>query len=90
MDLNNEDQQARTELRERFLRLISLISGGKQCEMKLYDNTNYKCKVRGFDSAFEHMIVEELVTPHPIPNGKAIIRLNDVISLKCQMDKLSQ
>ncbi|KAF5296409.1 hypothetical protein FQR65_LT01396 [Abscondita terminalis] len=89
MDENNEEMEARVALRERFLRLISLITGGTQCEMQLYDNKKYNCVVRGFDSAFEHVVVEELVTPHPIPDKKAVIRLNDVIVLQCEMDKLS-
>ncbi|KAK5641722.1 hypothetical protein RI129_010269 [Pyrocoelia pectoralis] len=81
----DEITQARVELRERFLRLISSLCGGKECDLKLYDNNEYKCNVRAFDPSFDNMIVENLSTPHPLQNGFTIIRLNDVISIKCDV-----
>ncbi|KAF5288760.1 hypothetical protein FQA39_LY15251 [Lamprigera yunnana] len=77
MNSNSDEVDARVELRERFLRFISFLTGGKRCDLKLYDNRNYKCNVRAFDSNFENLVVDGFVAPRPVPDGRVIIRISD-------------
>lgn len=47
----------------------------------MYENTKVTCNVCAFDSSFENIVVENLVTPLPVPIKKAILRTNDIIML---------
>ncbi|KAF2904207.1 hypothetical protein ILUMI_01968 [Ignelater luminosus] len=76
-----EIQHTRAFLRERFLRLISRLSGGEKCQLKLHENHDHTCNVRAFHPNFETVIVESLQTNYPNPIPKAIIRTNDIISM---------
>lgn len=93
------EQTIRAELRERFLYLISNLTGmflitfssrtnyfvcflgGRECTVNMYENTKVTCNVSAFDSDFENIVVENLVTPLPVPIKKAILRTNDIISM---------
>lgn len=48
----------------------------------MYDNTKVDGKVLAFDSSFENVIVEDLITPFPTPIQKAVLRTNDIISMR--------
>ncbi|XP_044253386.1 uncharacterized protein LOC123004273 isoform X2 [Tribolium madens] len=85
-DCETEKQEAMAFLRERYLYLLSSLCGAGDCEIKMYENTNVKCRIKAFDSNFENIIVEDLQTPMPIPINKAILRTNDLISMKFNCD----
>ncbi|XP_044735359.1 uncharacterized protein LOC123297675 [Chrysoperla carnea] len=57
-----EKQQIRTELRQRFLKLITRLQG-KQCSFKTCENTNVEALFKVCDPNFETIIVENLKTP---------------------------
>ncbi|XP_017782492.1 PREDICTED: uncharacterized protein LOC108566891 [Nicrophorus vespilloides] len=82
----NEEQIARTFLRERFLKLVTKLSG-QQCKVKMYELTDVECKMKAFDPKFENVIVEDLKTPLPQIMQKSILRTNDIISMHFRVDK---
>ncbi|RZC41383.1 hypothetical protein BDFB_002023 [Asbolus verrucosus] len=61
---NTEQQEAMAFLRERYLYLLSslCVTGGGDCNIKMYENTNVKCQIKAFDSNFENIIVENLTS----------------------------
>ncbi|XP_012255945.2 gem-associated protein 7-like [Athalia rosae] len=81
-----EKQEARTFLRERFLRVISGVIG-KEASFQLYENTKVKAEFRGCDIDCLEIFTRNLETP----SGKvpeAILRATDVISF--EIDNIQQ
>lgn len=47
----------------------------------MYENTTVTGNVCAFDSNFENIVVENLITPLALSINKAILRTSDIISL---------
>ncbi|XP_066600862.1 gem-associated protein 7-like [Prorops nasuta] len=72
-----EKQEARSFLRERFLRVITGIVG-KQAKFQMYENTKVTAEFRGCDVDCSEVFVRNLETPMgKIP--EAILRTSDII-----------
>ncbi|KAJ3644668.1 hypothetical protein Zmor_022379 [Zophobas morio] len=87
-DSETEEQEAMAFMRERYLYLLSnlCVAGMGECNVTMYENTNVKCHIKAVDSNFGNVIVENLVTPLPVPINKAILRTNDIISMEFTCD----
>ena len=76
----NQKQDLRTFLRERFLRLCAHIPG-QEAFLSLHENTKVSCKLGHIDIDVQHIQTSELKTPMgTIPD--ATLRTSDVISIK--------
>ncbi|EFO25647.2 gem-associated protein 7 [Loa loa] len=71
------EQEQRTELRERFLRMMSFL-GGKQVELDMHERTQVVGKFGAVKADLTHYIVDALITPIGVINH-AILRMNDTI-----------
>jgi hypothetical protein len=87
-DADTEKQEAMAFMRERYLYLLSslCVTGEGDCNIAMCENTNVKCQIKAFDSNFENIIVENLITPMPVPINKAILRTSDIISMQFNCD----
>jgi hypothetical protein len=65
-----------------FIYQLKLVTGEGDCNIAMCENTNVKCQIKAFDSNFENIIVENLITPMPVPINKAILRTSDIISMQ--------
>ncbi|VDI52261.1 gem associated protein 7 [Mytilus galloprovincialis] len=73
-------QEQRTFLRERFLRLLSHLSG-QDAKIKMHERTSVSCVLGQVDIDIHHVQVSDLTTPMGnIPN--AVLRMSDVISIE--------
>lgn len=73
-------QEQRTFLRERFLRLLSHLSG-QNAKIKMHERTSVSCVLGQVDIDIHHVQVSDLTTPMGnIPN--AVLRMSDVISIE--------
>ncbi|XP_059483094.1 uncharacterized protein LOC132201165 [Neocloeon triangulifer] len=85
MDSANEDdceevQRVRTEMREKFLRLMTALAGQK-CEFSMLEKTNVRGELKGCDRDVLNLCVSNLETPlGVIP--QAILRTEDIVSVK--------
>ncbi|XP_046672743.1 gem-associated protein 7-like isoform X1 [Homalodisca vitripennis] len=74
-----DKQEARSFLRERFLRALAHVSD-KECTLHLYDKSNVNAKFGGIDVDMFKLYVKDLQTPmfqHP----HAIVRTSDILSI---------
>ena len=74
-----ENQEARAFLRERILRALTGIVG-KDCEFRMFDNTNVTAEFRGSDVDVMHFCVRKLKTPLGVL-PEAILRTSDIIRM---------
>jgi gem associated protein 7 len=73
-------QEQRTFLRERFLRLLSHLSG-QEAKINLHERTSVSCVLGTMDIDIHHIQVSNLTTPMGnIPH--AVLRMSDVISIE--------
>lgn len=73
-------QEQRTFLRERFLRLLSHLSG-QEAKINLHERTSVSCVLGSMDIDIHHVQVSNLTTPMGnIPH--AVLRMSDVISIE--------
>lgn len=73
-------QEQRTFLRERFLRLLSHLSG-QEAKINLHERTSVSCVLGFMDIDIHHVQVSNLTTPMGnIPH--AVLRMSDVISIE--------
>ena len=73
-------QEQITFLRERFLRLLSHLSG-QEAEIKLHERRTVNCVLGPVDIDVHNVQVSDLSTPMGnIPN--AVLRMSDVITIK--------
>ncbi|PSN30687.1 hypothetical protein C0J52_25583 [Blattella germanica] len=77
--ISEEHQEARAFLRERFLRAITGIVG-KDCEIRMFDNTKVTAEFRGSDMEAKLFYVRKLKTPLGVL-PEAILRTSDIIKL---------
>ncbi|KAK7091388.1 gem-associated protein 7-like [Littorina saxatilis] len=78
-DSEEQKQQQRTFLRERYLRMLASLSG-VEASVKMYDKTTVRCLLGASDVDFQHLQVSNLNTPMGVlPN--AMLRTKDVISI---------
>ena len=74
-----EKQEQRTFLRERYLRMLGSLTGMEAC-VKMYDKTTVKCLLGPSDVDFHHLQVSNLATPMGVlPH--AMLRTKDIISI---------
>ncbi|KAL0126164.1 hypothetical protein PUN28_004941 [Cardiocondyla obscurior] len=74
-----EKQNARTLLRERFLRVVTGVIG-KPADFYLHENTHVSGEFRGCDTECFKVFVKNLETPMGTIPG-AILRSSDIICL---------
>lgn len=75
------DQQARSELRERFLRVIGFGLQGKVASFKLHENISVEASIVSTDANMGHVLVKDLHTAIGI-QPTALLRASDIISFK--------
>uniref|UniRef100_A0A0N5AVS6 Gem-associated protein 7 n=1 Tax=Syphacia muris TaxID=451379 RepID=A0A0N5AVS6_9BILA len=83
---DSDEQRLRTELRERYIRLMSKLSE-RQVVLDLHEKTTVDGKFAGINSSGSHLAVDMLRTPIGIVDH-AVIRCNDAILLTTNMDDL--
>lgn len=77
-----EKQEARTFLRERFLRVITGVIG-KPAAFRMHENTKVEAEFRGCDVDCSEIFVRNLETPlGKVP--EAILRGTDIISIEIE------
>jgi len=82
--MDSQLQIATSFLRERFLRVISILEGNP-CTAILYDNSKVEATFVTTTGTYDHIAVEDLHTPIGII-PTAIIRTKDIQSLKVEID----
>ncbi|XP_046400600.1 gem-associated protein 7-like [Ischnura elegans] len=76
--VDNEEQEARSFLRERYLRAMSAFVG-KKCEFWMHESTAVDGVFKGCDLHGDHILVSELNT-HLGVIPQTLLRTNDIIS----------
>lgn len=62
--------------------MLQLFLGKKEsARIDMYDNTKVTCTVTAFDADFENVVVQDLITPLPVPIDRAVLRTSDIISM---------
>lgn len=68
----------------------SIFLGNADWEIRMYEATKVLGQMRGFDKNFENIVIEKLKTPaNNSPMDKAILRTNDIISMKLCIPEFS-
>ncbi|KAK3780613.1 hypothetical protein RRG08_044838 [Elysia crispata] len=79
MEENGSPEDARTFLRERFLRMLGSLKG-LEARVSMQEKTNITCKLGGADVDFQHIHVSEMSTPMGVlPH--ATLRVSDIIAV---------
>ncbi|GFN92494.1 gem-associated protein 7 [Plakobranchus ocellatus] len=79
MENFSNPEDARTFLRERFLRMLGSLSG-MQAQVCMQEKTNVTCKLGAADVDFQHIHVADMSTPMGVlPH--ATLRVSDIISI---------
>ncbi|XP_068085520.1 gem-associated protein 7-like [Anabrus simplex] len=76
---DEEKQEARAYLRERFLRAITGLVG-RSCKVNMFENTTVTAEFRGSDIDVMHFFVAKLATPMGV-FPEALLRTNDIINV---------
>ncbi|OWF49172.1 Gem-associated protein 7 [Mizuhopecten yessoensis] len=84
----SKQQEHRTLLRERFLRVMA-TTVGQDAFIKMHEKTNVSCKLGPVDLDIQHIQVTDLLTPMgTVPN--AILRTSDMFGIRVDNLKLDQ
>jgi hypothetical protein len=83
-NIKTEEQDARSKLRERFLRSLQAIYN-KPAQFHLHERTHVTAVFRATDINFETLIVSDLQTPIG-PLAEASLRSTDVLNFEVNMN----
>jgi len=84
MDCDVKKQEERTFLRERFLRMLTSLTG-TQTDIMLCDNNQVRAKFGASDVDIMHIQVNNLKTPIGT-QPSALVRTSDILYVKFDVD----